>query len=449
MSKNISFADGQTITYSERIAAGKALRSIASRASHANWKPAKDRVNPMDLLEESNRTRLPALVPLRCERMSISPFTFLRGSAIIMAADLARTPATGIKVQVCGDAHVGNFGIYATPERNQVFDMNDFDETLPGAWEWDVKRFATSVMVAGRVNGFSDADCMQVAYSGVQSYHRHMWNLGGLRYIEAWYTHIYVEDTLRHIHPNTRAYINREVAKARRRTSSQVFPKMTAENSGQYSIKDDPPLITHDYDDEFIASLPVLLEQYKESLSDDRRVLLSRYHLVDIAQKVVGIGSVGTRCYVMLFLGDDAADPLFLQIKEARPSVLEAHFGASRYPNSGQRVVNGQKLMQGVSDIFLGWTRSGPHDYYIRQLRDMSLSPSIDGMSVNDLVTYASFCGWVLARAHARSGDAAMISGYMGKSDAFEKAVASFAKAYADQTERDFELFVSTLRAGK
>ncbi len=448
MSENSPLIDGQaSSTQSERVAAGKALRSNVARVSHAEWRPTVDRVNPMDLLEESNRTRLRALVPLRYERMSVSPFAFLRGTAMIMASDLTRTPVTGIQVQLCGDAHLNNFGTYATPERNQVFDINDFDETFPGPWEWDVKRFATSVVVAGRVNGFSEDDNVQAAYRGIQSYREHMWMYGGMRYIDMWYTRIDVDDSLRRIHPDARAYIHREIDRARRRTSFQVFPKMTEELNGHYSIKDDPPLITHSYDDEFIESVQKLLERYRESLPDDRNVLLRHYRLVDIAQKVVGVGSVGTRCYVMLFLGDDANDPLFLQIKEARASGLEPYLGPARYPNHGQRIVNGQRLMQGATDIFLGWTRSGAHDYYMRQLRDRSLSPSIEGMNVNDFIIYAGLCGWVLARAHARSGDAASISGYMGKSDAFEQAIAAFAKAYADQTERDFELFLSAHKA--
>ncbi len=445
--ENISLSGGSNgSTYSERLAAGKALRSTVSRASHAIWAPAEDRARPMDLLEESNRTRLQSLVPLRYERMSASPFAFLRGSALIMAHDLAKTPLTSLHVQLCGDAHLNNFGTYATPERNQVFDINDFDETLPGPWEWDVKRFATSVVVAARVNGLSEDNSINAALKGVQSYREHMWIFGGMRAIDVWYSRIDGENILKRVHPDSYPYVNRELARARRRTSIDVFPKMTDKLEGQYYIKDDPPLITHLYDEEFIESLQKLLEGYKASLQDDRSVLLSRYHLVDIAQKVVGIGSVGTRCYVMLFLGDDANDPLFLQIKEARASVLERYLGASQYSNHAQRVVSGQRLMQSASDIFLGWTRSGPHDYYIRQLRDMSLSPSTDRMSISDFISYAGLCGWVLARAHARSGDAALISGYMGKSDAFEQAITTFAKAYADQTERDHAALVTALK---
>ncbi len=445
--KKMSVADGQAnLTYNERIAAGKALRSTVPRASHANWAPTEDRVDPLDLLDESNHARLHTLVPLRYERMSASPFTFLRGSATIMAHDLAKTPVTGLQVQLCGDAHLSNFGTYATPERNQVFDINDFDETLPGPWEWDVKRLATSVIVAGRANGFSDNNNVDAALRGVQLYREHMRTFGGMRAIDVWYSRIDVANILKRVHPDSHPYINRELARARRRTSVDVFPKMTDTLDGQYDIKDDPPLITHLYDDEFIESLQKMLERYKASLQDDRSVLLSRYHLVDSVQKVVGIGSVGTRCYVMLFLGDDANDPLFLQIKEARASVLERYLGAGRYSNHAQRVVCGQRLMQSASDIFLGWTHSGPHDYYIRQLRDRSHSPSIEGMNVSNFISYAGLCGWVLARAHARSGDAAMISGYMGKSDAFDQAIAAFATSYADQTERDHAALVAALK---
>lgn len=439
-------AEQDTRTLADRRAAGKELRNKVPRSSHAEWTPAADRPDPLSLLEEQNRSRLPHLVPLRYERMVTSPFAFLRGSAVVMAQDLATTPVTGIQVQVCGDAHLSNFGIYATPERNQVFDVNDFDETLPGPWEWDIKRFAASIVVAGRSNGFPAATNRRAVLNGVQAYREHMWKYSEMRYIDVWYSRIDYENSLQFVRRTFRWYIEKQREKSRQRSSLQVFPKLTMQVGGQYRIKDDPPLITHLDDEELTRQLRGLVETYRPTVQEDRRVLLSKYHCVDVAQKVVGVGSVGTRCYIVLLLGNDSNDPLLLQIKEARASVLERHLGQSAYPNHAQRVVCGQRLMQAASDLFLGWTRLGATDYYIRQLRDMKLSVSLETLIPDGFIEYCRFCGWALARAHARSGDPAQISGYLGASDVFDRALAAFAETYADQTERDHASLVAALQ---
>jgi uncharacterized protein (DUF2252 family) len=436
-----------TRTLADRRAAGRELRNKVPRSSHAGWTPAADRPDPLSLLEEQNRSRLSHLVPLRYARMAASPFAFLRGSAVVMAQDLAATPVTGIPVQVCGDAHLSNFGIYATPERNQVFDVNDFDETLPGPWEWDIKRFAASIVVAGRTNGFPAATNRRAVLNGVQSYREHIWKYSEMRHIDVWYSRIDYENSLQFVRRTFRWYIEKQREKSRQRSSLQVFPKLTTQVDGQHRIKDDPPLITHLDDEELSQQLRGLVEAYRPTVQEDRRVLLGKYQCVDVARKVVGVGSVGTRCYIVLLLGNDSNDPLLLQIKEAQASVLERHLGPSIYPNHAQRVVSGQRLMQAASDLFLGWTRLGSTDYYIRQLRDMKLSVSLETLIPEGFIEYCRFCGWALARAHARSGDPAQISGYLGRSDVFDRALASFAETYADQTERDHAALVAVIQA--
>src|SRR5437879_2423589 len=365
-------------TLADRRAAGRELRNKVPRSSHAGWTPTADRPDPLGLLEEQNRSRLSHLVPLRYARMAASPFAFLRGSAVVMAQDLAATPVTGIQVQVCGDAHLSNFGIYATPERNQVFDVNDFDETLPGPWEWDIKRFAASIVVAGRTNGFPAATNRRAVLNGVQSYREHMRKYSEMRHIDVWYSRIDYENSLQFVRRTFRWYIEKQREKSRQRSSLQAFPKLAFEVEGQYRIKDDPPLITHLDDEELTQQLRGLVEAYRPTVQEDRRVLLDKYQCMDVARKVVGVGSVGTRCYIVLLLGNDSNDPLLLQIKEAQASVLERHLGPSIYPNHAQRVVSGQRLMQAASDLFLGWTQLGSTDYYIRQLRDMKLSMSLE-----------------------------------------------------------------------
>ncbi len=436
-------------TLADRRAAGRELRTRVPRSSHAEWTPAADRPEPLSLLEEQNRSRLPHLVPLRYARMSVSPFTFLRGSAIVMAQDLAATPVSGIKVQICGDAHLNNFGIYATPERNQVFDVNDFDETLPGPWEWDIKRLAAGIVAAGRINGFPAATNRRAVLNGVQSYREHMWKYSDMSHIDVWYSRIDYESSLQFVRRAFRWYIEKQREKSRLRSSLQAFPKLAMQVDGQYRIKDDPPLIAHLDDEELTEQLKGLVEAYRPTVQEDRRVLLRKYHCVDVAQKVVGVGSVGTRCYVVLLLGNDSNDPLLLQIKEAQASVLERHLGRSAHPNHAERVVCGQRLMQAASDLFLGWTRLGSTDYYIRQFRDMKLSVNLETLIPDGFIEYCRFCGWALARAHARSGDPAQISGYLGRSDTFDRAIAAFAETYANQTGRDHAAFVAAVRADK
>src|SRR6266571_5332878 len=444
-------------TRAERYAAGKALRSKAPRNSHGEWASASDRPDPISLLEESNLTRVPELVPIRYGRMSLSPFAFLRGSAMVMASDLAKTPISGIKVQICGDAHLSNFGFFATPERNLVFDVNDFDETLPGPWEWDLKRLAASIVVAGRQNGYTALENRQSVISSIQRYHTLMQQMAGMCALDVWYQHIDIEQIMGLVKRKEQERLQKQVGKAKRQTNLGAFPKIAEKVNGHYRIKDEPPLIVHvvdqgdvektqEYEHEWIKNY---FAAYIETLPDNRKVLLSKYHFVDLARKVVGVGSVGTRTWVGLFMaGGDGDDPLFLQIKEADASVLEPYFGKSAYANHGERVVQGQRLMQESSDIFLGWTKGEVVDLYVRQLRDMKVSAEIATSSKKDFDLYTRICASALARAHGRSGDPAMISGYLGNSDAFAQAIARFAEAYGDQTERDHATLLAAIKEG-
>ena len=435
----------------ERQAFGKALRDTVPRKTHSDWNPPADRPDPITLLEISSQGRLPNLVPIRYGRMMKSPFTFLRGAAIVMAADLATTPTTGMRVQAGGDCHLLNFGGYGTPERNLVFDVNDFDETLPAPWEWDIKRLTASIVVAGRHINVSEKNCFEAAQEAVRSYREHMDKYAQMGALEVWYSRIDA-DVLRNFarHAKHRQLIDRHVERALTRTSAQALPKLTEVVHGQWRIVDHPPLMYHLPPDDLLEQeVESVYQQYRRTLRDDLHVLLDRYRLVDIAIKVVGVGSVGTRCVVALLMADNN-EPLFLQIKEARASVLEPYAGKSAYQNHGQRVVVGQRLMQAASDIFLGWTRSDRgHDFYVRQLRDMKTTIDIEELSTSELIGYSGLCGWALARAHARSGDPVMISGYLGKSDAFERAIADFALTYADQTERDHKALVAAVKSGR
>jgi uncharacterized protein (DUF2252 family) len=447
-----------TATRAERYAAGKALRSKAPRTSHGEWASASDRPDPISQLEESNLTRVPELVPIRYGRMSLSPFAFLRGSAVVMASDLAKTPVSGIKVQLCGDAHLSNFGFFATPERNLVFDVNDFDETLQGPWEWDLKRLAASIVVAGRQNGYTAQENRQVVVSSIQQYQALMQDMASMSALEVWYQHIDVKEIMGMVKRKEQERLQKQVGKARRSTNLGAFPKMAEMVNGQYRIKDEPPLIVHIEDKGAVKQVQEheaehikgALDAYLETLSDDRKVLLSKYRFIDFARKVVGVGSVGTRCWVMLLMaGGDGNDPLFLQVKEADASVLEPFVGKSVYPNHGERVVQGQRLMQEASDIFLGWTHGEVVDLYVRQLRDMKLSEDIETMTKEEFDQYAGWCAMTLARAHARCGDAAQISGYLGNGDLFAQAIALFAEAYADQTERDHAALLAAIKEGR
>ncbi|WP_026603384.1 DUF2252 domain-containing protein [Methylomonas sp. 11b] len=434
----------------ERLAAGKSLRDKAPRTSHAAWLAPAKRRDPIDILEESNRDRLPELVPIRYGRMLRSPFTFLRGSAGLMAYDLATTPTTGLRVQACGDCHLLNFGLFATPERNLVFDINDFDETLPAPWEWDLKRLATSFVVAVRDQRFSDEDAQAVAVECARAYREHLRDYSRMSPLEVWYDRMDAEKLIE-MAPDEKLRKKREqiIEKARQRVGDQLVPKIAATVGGRHRLIDQPPVLFHIQDEEAEQLIQEGLEAYKASLADERRVLFDRYRLEDFAGKVVGIGSVGTRCMVGLFFSAEN-HPLLLQIKEACPSVLEPYAGKSGYDNHAQRVVVGQRLMQSSSDIFLGWARGARgRDFFVRQLRDMKMSVPIEGATLQRCFIYAELCGWTLARAHARSGDAAAISGYLGKSDRFDQAIGEFALAYADQNQRDYTALVDAVNSGR
>jgi uncharacterized protein (DUF2252 family) len=438
-------------TVAERQERGRALRSTTPRTSHAAWEPAPDRPDPVDLLEAQARTRLPDLTPVRYGRMIASPFTFLRGAAAVMAKDLARTPTTGLVAQLCGDCHLANFGVYASPERTLVFDINDFDETLPGPFEWDLKRLVASFVVAMRSFGLPPADRRAAALGVVETYRTQMGVFAAQRTIEVWYAHLPVEDFPMLQSPKVQKRLQPLIARAERQDHLRAFAKLTALIDGHRRIVPDPPLVVSVDAQEVQEELHIVVGSYRASLQNDRRTLLDEYRLVDLALKVVGVGSVGTRCYIALFLGRDEDDPLLLQLKEAQASVLEAHLRKSHYANHGRRVVAGQRLMQASSDIFLGWTStSDRRDYYGRQLRDMKGSVVLGNLSsVAEWLIYAQVCGWSLARAHARSGDRIAIAAYLGGGPRFDEALADFAEAYADQTERDHAALVAAVKSGR
>lgn len=438
----------------ERRAAGKALREAVPREAHGHWKPPKDRRDIVDILEASSGGRIPSLVPIRYGRMMESPFTFFRGSAEVMAADLASTASSGIRVQACGDAHLSNFGGFATPERRIIFDINDFDETLPGPWEWDVKRLAASVVVAGRQIRLTETEAVRAARATVRSYREHMADYAAMRALEVWYDAIDVDRFLGAMDSDERRQrIRARLASIEEKNVPEfLFPKLAEHRGTAPRIKDDPPLIFHptvELAPGLETGFQEAIAQYRASLPEHVRVLFDRFRLCDIAIKVVGVGSVGRNSAVALFMAADD-DPLFLQVKEAAPSVLEPYAGKSLHGNHGERVVAGQRLMQSASDLFLGWTRGKDgRDRYIRQLRDMKVSAIIEDFEANDLRAYGRVCGWALARAHARSGDAAMIAGYMGASEVFDDAISDFAVEYADQARRDHRAFVRAVRQGR
>jgi uncharacterized protein (DUF2252 family) len=442
--------------YQQRREQGRAARRTVPRGSHAGWAPAPDRPDPVDLLEAQAKGRLEELMPIRYARMMASPFAFMRGSAVVMANDLAGTPNSGIQAQLCGDAHLLNFGAYASPERALLFDLNDFDETLPGPWEWDLKRLAASLVVAGRDNGFDAADCRNAARAVTASYRQRMTEFSEMGELEVWYTRIGEEEvkgllTEARAGKKTTKKLSKNVQKARGRDSLQALSKLTRVVDGRRIINDDPPLLVRIPEgDELRTQVYAILESYKRTLQEDRRRLLERYRFVDAARKVVGVGSVGTRAYVVLLEGRDRDDPLFLQVKEAGASVLERYVESNTYEHHGHRVVAGQRLMQAASDIFLGWFRGTEgRDFYWRQLKDMKGSAKVEDMSPDELVLYAGICGWALARAHARSGDRVQIAAYLGKSDRFDRSVADFAVAYADQNEQDHAALCAAVESGR
>jgi uncharacterized protein (DUF2252 family) len=443
-------ARARKLSAEDRIASGKAAREKTPRASHSGWESSADRPDLVSLLKEQAATRLPDLIAIRHGRMSASPFTFYRGSAIVMTGDLAGTPTSGIKVQLCGDAHLSNFGVFASPERQMLFDLNDFDETLPGPWEWDVKRMAASFVVGARAVGFPKGTGRQASMASVESYRTHMAEFAAMRDLDVWYSRISSEDILA---ATTNATMRKRaeagMAKARTKDSLQAFSKLTTVVDGKPQIVDDPPLLIRVDPADLQVDIEAVLGQYRRTLQDDRKHLLEQYELVDLARKVVGVGSVGTACFIGLMAGRDDADPLFLQVKEAQSSVLERHLPKSRFRNHGQRVVAGQRLMQAASDIFLGWIRGPNRDFYWRQLRDMKGSVVVENMPPETFLAYAGLCGWALARAHARSGDRIAIAAYLGKSNTFAKAVAEFSERYADQTERDHQVMLDAIAKGK
>jgi uncharacterized protein (DUF2252 family) len=455
------------LTPAERAARGKTARAEVPRESHAVFDPPPGRLDPIGLLEEQAKSRLPELVPVRWGRMMVSPFTFFRGAALPMASDLASTPVSGLAVQACGDAHLSNFGIFGSAERHLVFDVNDFDETLPGPWEWDVKRLAASLEVAARGNGFPGKERRGIVSAAVARYRQAMRSFAGMTDLDVWYAHADM-DQLRaqfesQLQPRQRKAVAKGLAKARTRDSMQEVAKLTQVVDGRPRIISDPPLLVpidelmpKETDRAAIEEqLSSLIAKYRRTLETDRRYLLEQYEFCDMARKVVGVGSVGTRCWIVLMLGRDDSDPLFLQVKEAEASVLSRFVGASRYANQGQRVVAGQRLMQASSDIFLGWQRTEagldgrPRDFYVRQLRDWKFSVDIENILPSGMRLYGELCGWTLARAHARSGDRIAIAAYLGGSDAFDRAITEFASAYANQNERDHQSLVDAVASGR
>ena len=472
----------------DREARGLEARDRAALSSHTKWEPAAGRPDPVGLLEEQNRTREPDLVPVRHGRMMVSPFTFYRGAAKIMAADLADTPVAGLEAQLCGDAHLSNFGLFASPERVLLFDVNDFDETLPGPFEYDVKRMAASFAIAGRNNGFAKADTRAATLASVAAYREAMATFAQMGTMDIWYAHL-DEDELMAAIRATVAETKKEAkaakkkrgkrdvkeeklakraqkraektaAKAHTRDSLQALSKLGEVVDGKYRIASQPPIVVPARDlaatyglspDEVVPVIHEQFRAYRATLQDDRRHLLERFEIVDAARKVVGVGSVGTRAFIVLLQGRDAHDPLFLQIKEATASVLEPYVRKSRYRQHGERVVQGQRMMQAASDIYLGWTKGLDvrRHFYWRQLRDMKGSVEAEALAPLGLTFYARTCGWTLARAHARSGDPVAIAEYLGDSDAFDKSITGFSERYADQNERDYQEFVNAVKSGR
>jgi len=453
------------LTPSERSARGKAARAESPRSRHAEWEAWSERPDPVALLEEQAASRVPELVPIRYGRMVASAFAFFRGAAYVMASDLAGTPRSGLSAQLCGDAHLANFGGFASPERDLVFDVNDFDETLPGPWEWDVKRLAASIDVAGRERGFTAAQRRETVRATVRQYREAMRNFAGMGNLDTWYARLDSGQLTSRLEGEATAeqvkVFRKTTAKALRKDNARAFARLATTDGGEPRIVSDPPLIVRIEDllpgeqaGEFQEAMHGLLRSYRASLQGDRRHLLESYRYVDLARKVVGVGSVGTRAWVVLMLGRDEGDPLFLQCKEAQPSVLEPFVGRSEFENHGRRVVEGQRLMQASSDIMLGWLRTTgldgeTRDFYVRQLWDWKSSANIEAMAPSGMALYGRMCGGTLARAHARSGDSIAIGSYLGRGDTFDRAIAGFAETYADQNERDHRALVEAVASGR
>ena len=452
-------------TPAERVARGKAARGELPRSAHAAWEPGPGRRDPVDLLEEQAQTRLPELGPIRYGRMLVSPFTFFRGAAYLMAADLADGPRTGLHAQLCGDAHLSNFGIFAAPDRRHVFSINDFDETLPGPFEWDLKRLAASVAVAGRDRGFDESVCRSVVRAATREYREAIAHFAEMRNIDVWYTRLDVAAILKQLGASaTRKQMKRfeaDIAKVHTKDSMRALAKLCRTVDGELRIVGNPPLVTpiedvlpHAEQDQLEDVVRRMIRTYRRTLPRDRRHLLESYRYVHAARKVVGVGSVGTRAWILLMLGRDTSDPLFLQFKEAQASVLEPFLGKSQYTQHGRRVVEGQRMMQAAPDILLGWERIATidgetRDFYIRQLWDAKGSVDVELMDPPELEAYAKICGWTLARAHARSGDRIAIAAYLGSSNSFDRAMASFSEAYADQNDRDYRALKKAAASGR
>ncbi|HEY5261667.1 MAG TPA: DUF2252 domain-containing protein [Solirubrobacteraceae bacterium] len=451
----------------EREAKGKAARQRTPRSSHGSWQAPKDREDPVTVLERQADSRVPELVPIRYGRMAVSPFAFYRGAAAIMAADLAPTPTSGFAVQLCGDAHISNFGVFASPEREMLFDINDFDETLPGPWEWDLKRLAGSLAVAGRERGLSTQELADVLAWTAQAYRQSMRGFAQMDNLAVWYAKLNAQDIMKImreldlVRGKRLVRMERRLGKARTKDSTRAVGKLTETVDGRLRFVNEPPLIVpiekllgEAESEELHRRLERMLEDYRDSLSDDHRVLLGDYDFQCIARKVVGVGSVGTRAWVILMEGRDEQDPLVLQAKEADASVLEPFAGASKYSNHGQRVVEGQRMMQAASDIFLGWLPAVgiddvPRDFYVRQLWDGKLSVEVEALDYKLLRGYGALCAWTLARAHARTGDRVAIASYLGAGGVWDQATVGFAEAYADQNERDYQALLDAVKSGR
>jgi uncharacterized protein (DUF2252 family) len=462
MSPGVLAPPHEILTPQEWGARGRARREQVPCADHARWEPPPDRPDPVAILEEQAATRVPDLVPIRYGRMLTSSFAYFRGAAAPMAWDLAHTPTTGIRVQACGDAHLLNFGMFAAPDRRLVFDINDFDETLPAPFEWDLKRLAASFAVAARDNGFADAEARAAARDCARSYRTEMARYATMRFLNVWYSRIDVDQVTRLFDSmqskEAVARRRRDIKKARKRTSMKALTKFCDRVAGEYLIRPDHPVIVRfpiERNPEMLDELRSAIAQYRETLQADRREVLRRYYFGDFARKVVGVGSVGTECFVLLLNGDRDDEPLFLQLKEAQESVLAPFAGPSEYQHQGERVVRGERMTQAAADVFLGWTKGiaidgkRSRDYYVRQLRDMKGSMDVPAMDAEQLAYYGRLCGWALARGHARTGRASVIFGYLGGGKDFDNAIADFALAYADQNEKDYQRLVDAVASGR